>query len=191
MEKSESIKELATALCKFQSEVEKIKKDSVNPFFRSKYADLSSILDVIREPLVSNNLSFVQFPSGENGLTTMLMHTSGEYIQECYTMKPSKNDPQGLGSAITYQRRYALGAILGLNIDEDDDGNAASQPNNSNSSYNFGTDNSLAWVSDNMISEMIKFIAKGKKEDVIKSLVKYRWSKKNEESIINALDNAK
>lgn len=191
MEKSESLKELATALCKFQSEVEKIKKNSENPFFKSKYADLSSILDVIREPLVKNNLSFVQFPSGENGLTTMLMHTSGEYIQECYTMKPAKNDPQGLGSAITYQRRYALGAILGLNIDEDDDGNGASNPKSNNSSYEFGKGDSLPWVTDKQVVDMIRFIGNGKKEDVIKSLVKYRWSKKNKESITKALDNAK
>jgi len=126
MEKTESIKELAKALCNFQGSVSKIKKTSDNPFFKSKYASLADILDVIREPLKENELSFVQLPEGENQLTTILMHTSGEYISSTYTMKPTKNDPQGLGSAITYQRRYALGAILGLNIDEDDDGNAAS-----------------------------------------------------------------
>lgn len=128
MEKSESIKELATAICHFQGAVEKIKKSEINPFFKSKYADLSSILDVIRQPLFENGLSFVQFPKGEHELETILMHTSGEWMSECYSMPPVKNDPQGLGSAITYQRRYALGAILGLNIDVDDDGNEASKP---------------------------------------------------------------
>src|SRR5574344_746312 len=128
MEKSESIKELATAICHFQGAVEKIKKSEINPFFKSKYADLSSILDVIRQPLFENGLSFVQFPKGEHELETILMHTSGEWMSETYTMAPTKNDPQGLGSAITYQRRYALGAILGLNIDVDDDGNEASKP---------------------------------------------------------------
>lgn len=128
MEKSESIKELATALCSFQGAVEKIKKASTNPFFKSKYANLSDILDVIREPLSQNGLSFVQFPRGKYELTTMLMHTSGEWISESYEMQPTKHDPQGAGSVITYQRRYALGAILGLNIDEDDDANKASQP---------------------------------------------------------------
>jgi len=127
MNKSESIKELATALCAFQSEVEKIKKTATNPFFKSKYATLSDILDVIREPLASNGLSFVQFPSGEYGLSTMLMHVSGEWLSESYIMKPVKTDPQGAGSVITYQRRYALGAILGLNIDVDDDANASSE----------------------------------------------------------------
>lgn len=128
MEKSESIKELANALCKFQAEVEKIKKGATNPFFKSKYATLADILDVIRQPLANNGLSFVQFPKGVHGLETMLMHTSGEYLAESYEMKPTKDDPQGAGSVITYQRRYALGAVLGLNIDEDDDANKASTP---------------------------------------------------------------
>jgi len=127
MEKSESIKNLAIALCKFQGTVETIVKTATNPFFKSKYANLADILDVIREPLQVNGLSFVQFPEGESGLTTMLMHESGEHITATYIMKPVKNDPQGQGSAITYQRRYALGAILGLNIDDDDDGNNASK----------------------------------------------------------------
>jgi len=127
MEKSESIKNLAIALCKFQGTVEKIVKTATNPFFKSKYASLADILDVIREPLQLNGLSFVQFPEGESGLTTMLMHESGEHMTATYIMKPVKNDPQGQGSAITYQRRYALGAILGLNIDDDDDGNGASK----------------------------------------------------------------
>jgi len=131
MEKSESIKNLAIALCKFQGTVEKIVKTATNPFFNSKYANLADILDVIREPLQVNGLSFVQFPEQEHGMTTMLMHESGEYISATYFMKPAKNDPQGQGSAITYQRRYSLGSILGLNIDADDDGNGASTPDKS------------------------------------------------------------
>jgi hypothetical protein len=128
MEKSESIKNLAIALCAFQGAVEKIKKTATNPFFKSKYASLSDILDIIREPLTENGLSFAQFPKGKYGLETMLMHTSGEWLSESYEMEPTKKDPQGAGSVITYQRRYALGAVLGLNIDEDDDGNKASEP---------------------------------------------------------------
>ena len=126
MEKSESIKNLAIALCDFQGAVETIRKTETNPFFKSKYASLADILSVIREPLTENGLSFVQFPKGKYGLETMLMHTSGEWISEWYEMKPTKEDPQGAGSVITYQRRYALGAILGLNIDVDDDGNSGS-----------------------------------------------------------------
>lgn len=137
MERSESIKEIANALCKFQQEVGKIKKSANNTFFKSKYATLSDILDVIQEPLSNSGLSVMQLPVGENELETIVMHISGEFIASKYTMRPTKNDPQGVGSCITYQRRYALGAALSLNIDEDDDGNKASQnaisrPSNSN-----------------------------------------------------------
>jgi hypothetical protein len=126
MEQSNEIKQLATALCSFQESIETVRKTNTNPFFKSKYASLSDILEVVRQPLADNGLSFVQFPSGEYGLTTMLLHVSGEYLRDSYKMTPTKNDPQGAGSVITYQRRYALGAILGLNIDVDDDGNSGS-----------------------------------------------------------------
>src|SRR5688572_2011490 len=127
MEKSNSITALAKALVTFHVKVGKINKDTTNPFFKKKYASLSAILEAISEPLKEAGLVFSQFPSGDNGLTTILIHAeTGEYIQSDYCMKPAKDDPQGRGSALTYQRRYALTAILGLNIDEDDDGNAAS-----------------------------------------------------------------
>jgi hypothetical protein len=107
-----------------------IKKDAKNPFFKSSYASLSNILDSIKIPLAESDLSFSQHPMGENGMSTILMHKSGEWLGSHFTMKPMKNDPQGIGSCITYMRRYALAAILGLNIDEDDDGNSASGNNN-------------------------------------------------------------
>lgn len=128
MNKSNSIGALAKALAAFHLKVGKIKKDATNPFFKSKYASLSNILDAITIPLAESGLTFTQFPAEENGLITILMHESGEFIESTYSMRPVKDDPQGRGSAITYQRRYALAAILGLNIDEDDDGNAATQP---------------------------------------------------------------
>jgi hypothetical protein len=128
MEKSESIKTIAAALLKFSGKMTKVVKDSVNPHFRNKYASLSTIIESTQPVLVECGLTVVQLPSGENELTTVLLHESGEYISSTYKMTPSKNDPQGLGSAITYQRRYAYGAILNLNIDEDDDGNKGSQP---------------------------------------------------------------
>jgi hypothetical protein len=127
MEKSESIKNIAIALNEFQRDVETIKKTETNPFFKSKYASLNDILNVIRQPLADNGLSFVQFPNGKYCLETMLLHVSGEWLSESYEMEPTKKDPQGAGSVITYQRRYALGAILGLNIDVDDDANKASE----------------------------------------------------------------
>lgn len=129
MEKSESIKNLAMALIKFHTVVGKIKKDSTNPFFKSKYADLSDIQDEISTPLIESGLVVSQLPMGKNELTTILIHSeSGEYIMGTYEMTPVKSDPQSVGSCITYQKRYALGAILNLNIDADDDGNAASKP---------------------------------------------------------------
>jgi hypothetical protein len=134
MEKSTSIKNIAKALILFHIKVDKIPKDATNPFFKSKYATLSNILDAITIPLDECGLTFAQFPTGENGLCTIIMHVeSGEYLQAEYFMHLSKTDPQAVGSAITYQRRYALAAILGLNIDEDDDdGNKASEPAKAN-----------------------------------------------------------
>lgn len=126
MKKSESIKNLSAALAVFHLKMDVIKKDAKNPFFKSTYASLSNILDAIKIPLAESELSFSQHPMGENGLSTILMHKSGEWIGSHFMMKPVKNDPQGIGSCLTYMRRYALAAILGLNIDEDDDGNQAS-----------------------------------------------------------------
>lgn len=127
--KSESIKNIGKALLDFHENMGKVYKSETNPFFKSKYADLATILTAIKEPLHKAGLAVSQFPSGLNRLTTLLVHAeSGEYLESTYEMTPAKNDPQGQGSAITYQRRYALGAVLNLNIDEDDDGNQASTP---------------------------------------------------------------
>ena len=126
MEKSEQIINLSKALHQFHKEIGKIAKTSTNPFFKSKYADLPSILSAINEPLSNSGLVIVSIPDAD-GLTTLLIHSeSGEYISANAIMKPVKNDPQAIGSAITYQRRYSIGSILNLNIDEDDDGNKAS-----------------------------------------------------------------
>ena len=127
MNKSESIAKLSASLTKFQAEMQSVKKGSVNPFYHSTYANLADIIEAIREPLATNGLAFSQFPSGQNGLTTILMHESGEYIEETMVCTPVDNKPQSLGSAITYARRYALGAILGISTEEDDDGNLASK----------------------------------------------------------------
>ena len=128
MEKSQTIIEIAKALVNFQSKVSSIKKDGQNPFFKSKYATLENVIETIRKPLEETGLAFSQFPTGENELTTILLHNSGEYLQSTVKMTPKENTPQGQGSAITYMRRYALSAVLGLATEEDDDGNAASNP---------------------------------------------------------------
>lgn len=126
MNKSESIKNIAGALVKFQSSVSKVAKEANNPFFKSKYASLANILDTIQKPLSECGLAISQFPD-ENALTTIILHAdSGEWMESSYVMPVAKqNDPQAMGSALTYARRYALGSILNLNIDDDDDGEKA------------------------------------------------------------------
>jgi hypothetical protein len=126
MNKSESIKNIACALVKFQASVSKVAKESNNPFFKSKYASLANILDTIQKPLSECGLAISQFPDA-NALTTIIVHSdSGEWMESSYVMPVAKqNDPQAMGSAMTYARRYALGSILNLNIDDDDDGEKA------------------------------------------------------------------
>ncbi len=128
IEKSESIKELATALAKAQGEIGFAMKDTANPFFKSKYADLASVVGTIRDPLAKHGLSFTQVShDGENAacIETIIMHASGEWISTGkLTVPVSKHDAQGFGSAITYAKRYSLSAAFGVASD-DDDGNAA------------------------------------------------------------------
>lgn len=130
---SETLEKLAPALAKAQAKMAGAKKDADNPFFKSKYADLSSVWTAIREPLTENGLSVIQTVSAPEGqeaagivlITTMLLHESGQWIRDTLTMKAKENTPQGLGSTITYGRRYGLSAIAGV-APEDDDGEAAS-----------------------------------------------------------------
>lgn len=127
---SPTIGKLAEALSKAQGEFEHAKKAVDNAFFKSKYADLASVIDAAREPLAKNGLSVIQTTKTMDGkvtLVTMLSHSSGEWIRGEYPINPTKQDPQGYGSAFTYARRYCFSAITGIASD-DDDGNAASQP---------------------------------------------------------------
>jgi hypothetical protein len=129
MKQSESIKNLAEAMAQAQGAMGAAIKGSSNPFFKSKYADLGSVIEAIKPHFAANGLSYVQFPvSGESsvGVTTRLMHSSGEWLQQDYFIPLGKMDAQAAGSAITYARRYALQAIAGIPA-EDDDGNAATQ----------------------------------------------------------------
>lgn len=132
MMKSETISELAKALVKFNGEVSRIAKDAANPFYKNTYATLDNIIDEVRPILNKHGLSIMQFPSGDGEhvtLKTLLLHESGEWIEsDAVSMKPVKNDPQAVGSAISYARRYSLNAFLNLNTGEDDDGHKATQP---------------------------------------------------------------
>jgi len=127
--KSNEINELAKGLILFHVKCEGIKKDAKNPFFKSTYASLPKIIEAITEPLAESGLALTMFPIDENSLYCLLMHTSGQWIEATYTMKPVKDTPQDKGSCITYARRYCISSILNLQIDDilaDDDGNKAS-----------------------------------------------------------------
>jgi hypothetical protein len=140
MNRSENIATLAAALCAAQAEMRGAAKDASNPAFRSRYATLASVWDAAREPLTSNGLSVVQVPEqsevGTCTLTTVLLHTSGEWLSSTMSVPVlpqvvnKGQDPQptaqGYGSALTYARRYALSAMVGIAPEDDDDGNAAS-----------------------------------------------------------------
>lgn len=130
MDRSVEIHELASALAKAQGAIQGATKSNVNPAFRSKYADLASVWDACRGPLSANGLSITQIPAIEEGgrvaVTTVLLHATGQWISSVLSVQPAKTDAQGIGSAITYLRRYGLSAMVGV-APEDDDGNAASE----------------------------------------------------------------
>ena len=132
MKKSETLTEFSKAFAKTQQEMKQPLKDANNPFFKSKYVPLENVVEAITESASKNGLSFTQFPSSdEDGnvtVGTLVMHSSGEWIEyDPIKMKPVKNDPQSIGSAITYAKRYALSAIFGITSDQDDDGNEDTQ----------------------------------------------------------------
>ena len=127
---SETRAELAKAMVAAQQSLGLVAKSSTNPHFKSRYADLATVLDAILPALNGAGISLMQAPGGDaHGnvtLTTTLLHESGEWMESTLTMRPTKADPQGVGSAITYARRYAALAVAGA-APEDDDGNSASQ----------------------------------------------------------------
>lgn len=128
MSKSETIGALAAALAIVQSKMLPTVKDASNPFFKSKYADLGAVWDACRTLLAEQQLSVSQLPGGDGQtvtLTTVLMHASGEWLACEARAAPKDQGPQAVGSAITYLRRYALAAMVGIVAEEDDDGNAA------------------------------------------------------------------
>jgi hypothetical protein len=129
---TEEIKDLFAALVKVQAGLKHAKKKEDNPFYKSKYAGLPEVIDASRKLLTDNGLAISQSTDYETVdlrpvLITQLTHSSGQWIRGYYPIISTKQDPQALGSALTYARRYAYMAIIGLAAeDEDDDGNAAS-----------------------------------------------------------------
>ena len=130
MKKSENIEEIAKSLIEFRKNLKQPQKDANNPFFKSSYTTLDKVIEAIDETAPNHGLSFTQWAvsneQGNVGVETLLLHSSGQYIHyDAIYMKPEKNTPQAIGSAITYSRRYTISAIFGITSDEDDDGNQA------------------------------------------------------------------
>jgi hypothetical protein len=128
---SEKVAELAKALAKAQSEMSGAIKASVNPHFKSRYADLAAVFDACRAALNKNEIAIVQRVENDpNGVavSTTLLHSSGEWISDRCWLPVAQKTAQAYGSAITYGRRYGLAALAGVAAEEDDDGNAASAP---------------------------------------------------------------
>lgn len=127
MKHSEKIDLLAPAVLAAQREMKNQSFDSENPHFGNEYVSLPKLLEYIRGVFNKYEISFLQFPVGFGGLETVLLHATGQWISETATGVPAKpNDPQALGSLITYLRRYGGAAVSGIAGDADDDGNAAS-----------------------------------------------------------------
>lgn len=127
MNKSDCIQDLAAALVKAHAEINGVVKSATNPYFKSKYATLESVVDAVKPALLKQGIVVVQgLQDAENGVAveTMLLHTSGQWISSTLRLPAAKEDAQGYGSACTYGRRYGLMAICGVPA-EDDDGNAA------------------------------------------------------------------
>ena len=132
---SPSLADLATALAKAQAEIRAAAMDATNPHYKSKYANLASIWDACRGPLTANGLSVIQLP-GYNPdhhlatVRTILLHESGQSVESVLCCPVQRMDAQGVGSALTYLRRYSLAATVGVAPDDDDDGEASKRPSN-------------------------------------------------------------
>lgn len=130
MERSQSIATLAAALVAAQAELENATKNATNPHFKNRYADLAAIIEAVKPVLASHGIAVIQLPAFEEGVVsveTILLHKSGEWMSGIAGAPAQKMDPQGVGSAITYLRRYSLAAACNI-AQEDDDGAAASRP---------------------------------------------------------------
>lgn len=132
--RSPSIAKLAAALCAAQADFKSPAKKKQNPHLKNWYADLPAVLDAVLPALNANRLCVTQFPcelDGQPALQTLLLHDSGEWVETTALLRPVKTDPQSIGSAQSYARRYALLALCGVAPEDDaadDDGHAASRP---------------------------------------------------------------
>ena len=168
---------ICKAFVKFQSEFKGMKPDSSNPFFKSTYISLDGILETARPILAKNGLAVIQEATGDGDyifVKTKLIHESGEMIEtEVLKMKPQKNDPQSMGSCITYSKRYQLAALLGICECIDDDANTATYGNN-----NPEQSKSNGKLSAKQVGRLLAIGLKaGIKEPEIKKVIKAEFGK--------------
>ena len=155
MEHSDTINKLSEALCKAQKNFKTAKKNKVNPYFHSKYADYSEVLNCVKPALNNEGISILQ-PIKEDFVETILLHESGEWMSSLTKIYCISSKPQDYGSAITYARRYGLSSILSIDSDDDDDGNTANGnlPKNDNKPQNVSNRVSTTSPTDPEINDL-------------------------------------
>jgi len=160
-----------------QAQLKPAKENSKNPFFKSSYADLGAVWDSVRKLLAENELAIIQMPTDVGGLTTILSHSSGEYMSSTMYI-PSKEDAHGVGSAISYARRYALASVVGV-VTGDDDGNGAVKgtPTTSKKST------SKPKLTDAQYDGMVKAIGEGKGSVVEQKMGGYTMTKTQQDKL--------
>ncbi|WP_053035414.1 ERF family protein [Staphylococcus haemolyticus] len=186
MNKSESITELNKALANFHKELKQPMKDANNPFFKSKYAPLENVVEAIDDVAPKFGLTYSQYPvttdDGKVGISTVLLHESGEFIEyPPATTKPDKNTPQGVGSALTYMRRYSLSAVFGITSDQDDDGNEASGNTKAKQTSNKNVQMASAQTIGTLKKEVIEFtnLIKGTEKEAPQYIVEQKFGINN------------
>ena len=186
MNKSESITELNKALANFHKELKQPMKDANNPFFKSKYVPLENVVEAIDDVARKFGLTYSQYPvttdDGKVGISTVLLHESGEFIEyPPATTKPDKNTPQGVGSALTYMRRYSLSAVFGITSDQDDDGNEASGNTKAKQTSNKNVQMASAQTIGTLKKEVIEFtnLIKGTEKEAPQYIVEQKFGINN------------
>ena len=190
MNKSEPINELAAALALAQGDMESVSKDGINPAFKRegvvlRYATLASVWDAIRKPLSDHGLSVVQSPGiteqGMMHITTILLHKSGQFIEDVFSIPAGAMTAQGMGSAITYARRYTLMAICGIAPD-DDDGNEATANAKTNATQQSGK--AKNWRDDpKSVEAVTESVKSDNTEDVQQNIAAVKASKEQLKAI--------
>ena len=186
MNKSESITELNKALANFHKELKQPMKDANNPFFKSKYVPLENVVEAIDDVAPKFGLTYSQYPvttdDGKVGISTVLLHESGEFIEyPPATTKPDKNTPQGVGSALTYMRRYSRSAVFGITSDQDDDGNEASGNTKAKQTSNKNVQMASAQTIGTLKKEVIEFtnLIKGTEKEAPQYIVEQKFGINN------------